>query len=404
MPTTVLRARRLLDVEGGTLLLDHDVAFDGDTIVGVGEGLQGDEVIELGDCTLLPGFFDMHVHLSGFRTYGESRFLPERDVLAVRAAQDCEALLRAGFTTVRDCGSTIALNLRDLVADGTIAGPRIFAAGPVLCQTGGHSEPHHLPIEQARRDPESRVADGPWECRRAVREAVRAGADHIKICTTGGIASERNGPHDTHFTPEEIEAIVDEAHRLGRKVAAHAQGTAGVLAAVRAGVDSIEHGYYLDDECVREMAGRGTVYVPTFDLKTVFERMVQDRHDMPEWRLAKQREAMKAMSASLHLARKAGVLMATGSDYYGPPLRGHGDNADEPIAWVADGVPEIEALQALTASSARALELEHKTGALRPGLWADVVAVAGNPLEDITALRRVRLVVKAGAVHRPRAA
>jgi imidazolonepropionase-like amidohydrolase len=400
MTTTVVRADRLLDVATGQVLLDQGVAFNGRLITAIGPDLQGDHVIELGNRTLLPGFFDLHLHLTGLREYSEERNLPARDVLAIRGAQDCERLLSAGFTTVRDCGSTLALSLRNLVADGTIVGPRIYAAGPVICQTGGHADAHHLPLDQARRDPESVIADGPWSCRAAVREAVRAGADHIKICTTGGIGSERDHPNDAHFTQEEIEAIVDEAHRLGRKVASHAQGTVGVLAAVRAGVDTIEHGYYLDEVCVKEMAARGTVYVPTFDLKTFFERTSKDSHGLPEWRLKKQREAMKAMSASLHLARDAGILIATGSDYYGPPLRAHGDNADEPIAMVADGVPAIEAIQSLTVNSSRALDLEDLTGTLAAGKWADIVAVDGNPLEDISALRRVVLVVKEGRVHR----
>jgi imidazolonepropionase-like amidohydrolase len=216
---------------------------------------------------------------------------------AVRAAQDREALLAAGFTTVRDCGSAIALNLRDLVVEGTIPGPRIYAAGPVICQTGGHADAHHLPLDLARAQPDSLIADGPWACRQAVREAVRAGADFIKICTTGGVSSERDHPNDAHFTAEEIAAIVDEAYRLGRRVASHAQGKAGVLTAVLAGVDSIEHGYYLDDECVAEMAARGTFYVPTFDLRA-FQRTVDGGHGLPEWRLRKQRDAIAAMGPS----------------------------------------------------------------------------------------------------------
>ncbi|GLW10034.1 Xaa-Pro dipeptidase [Microtetraspora sp. NBRC 13810] len=399
MKTTVVRAARLFDAIEGVILKDVDVAVRGDVIAEVGPGLRGDEVIDLGDRTLLPGFLDVHMHLTGMRSYAEARHLPPRETLAVRAAQDCAALLAAGFTTVRDCGSGIALNLRDLVADGTIPGPRIHAAGPVICQTGGHADAHHLPLDLARAQPDSLIADGPWACRQAVREAVRAGADFIKICTTGGVSSERDHPNDAHFTPEEIAAIVDEAHRLGRRVASHAQGRAGVLAAVLAGVDSIEHGYYLDDECVAEMAARGTFYVPTFDLRTFFQKTIDGGHGLPEWRLRKQREAIAAMGPSLLKAHEAGVLIATGSDYLGTPLRAHGDNADEPIALVGGGLPAAEALRALTVNAATVIGVEDRAGSLQPGRWADLVAVDGDPLADIEALRAVTFVMKDGRVH-----
>ncbi|GAA0986721.1 amidohydrolase family protein [Acrocarpospora macrocephala] len=397
----MVRAARLLDVIEGTMLKDVDVAVRGDVIAEIGPGLRGDEVIDLGDRTLLPGFLDVHMHLTGLRSYAEERQLPDREILAVRAAQDCRALLSAGFTTVRDCGSAIALNLRGLVADGTIPGPRIYAAGPAICQTGGHADAHHLPLAVARAQPDSLIADGPWACRQAVREAIRAGADFIKICTTGGVSSERDHPNDAHFTPEEIAAIVEEAHRLGRRVASHAQGRAGVLAAVRAGVDSIEHGYYLDEECVAEMAARGTFYVPTFDLRTFFQRTIEGGHGLPEWRTRKQREAIAAMGRSLLLAHEAGVLIATGSDYYGPPLRAHGANADEPIALARGGLPPIEALRALTVNAATVLGVEDRAGSLAPGRWADLVAVDGDPLADIESLRAVAFVMKAGQEHPP---
>ncbi|MFG1704198.1 amidohydrolase family protein [Nonomuraea sp. M3C6] len=397
MTITVLRAARVLDVMRGVLREGVDVAVRDGTIVAVGPGLDGDSTLDLGDTSLLPGFFDVHLHLTGLRSYDEGR-LPDRETAAVRAAKDCAALLAAGFTTVRDCGSAIALTLRPLVADGTIPGPRIFAAGPAICQTGGHADTHHLPLEEVRRQPDALIADGPWQCRQAVRQAIRAGADFIKICTTGGVGTERDHPQDAHFTPEEITAIVEEAHRLGRRVAAHAQGTAGVRAAVLAGVDSIEHGYYLDEECVAEMRERGTFYVPTFALKTFFERTSEGGHGLPEWRLRKQREVVGAMSASLKLARAAGLTIATGSDYYGPPLRRHGDNADEPISMVRDGMPPADALRALTLHGAQVLGLADQAGSIEPGKRADLVAVGGDPLRDIEALRRVGFVIQGGNV------
>lgn len=360
----------------------------------------GARVIELGDRTLLPGLIDAHAHVCGRRTYGSWEELQTpRELLALRAAEDCAKLLRAGFTTVRDCGGTIPFALQPAIEEGAVPGPRLVAAGPMISQTGGHADEHSLDWHAARQLPDGLIVDGPDECRQAVRRAVRAGASFIKICTTGGIGSERDEPDDEHFTRAEIEAIVDEAHRLRRRVASHAQGKGGILNAVRAGVDCIEHAYWLDEECVDEMERRGTHLVPTLYLVEVFERALSDPTGMPSWRLRKQPPAIGAMKAAFALARESRLTIAAGPDSFGPPGRAHGDNADEAITMASHGMPAAAALRAATIGGATVLGSEGEIGSLEAGKRADVIAVAGDPTSDIRALRRVELVMRAGALH-----
>lgn len=402
-PSLALRAALLIDAVSPEPLRDGVVLVENGTITAVGPAErvpvpQDAERIDLGERTLMPGMMDVHVHLSGSRSYNEAA--TERDLLVLRAAEDGRTLLDAGFTTVRDVGSMIALSLRRAIADGVIVGPRIYAAGPIISQTGGHADAHHLPIEEARRRRNAIIADGPDQCRQAVRQAIRAGADLIKICTTGGVGSMMDDPEDEHFTADEIAAIVDEAHRARRRVASHAQGKAGILAAVRGGVDSIEHGYYLDEECAAEMHERGTFFVPTLALVEVYKRAVANPHDMPPWRLRKQQAAIPAIERAFPLACRSGLTIATGSDYSGSPLRRHGDNADEPITMVQHGMQPLEAIHAATIQSARVIGVEQLVGSLEPGMQADVIALAGDPLADISALRRVDFVMQGGRIHR----
>jgi imidazolonepropionase-like amidohydrolase len=398
-----LHATLVIDAVSPEPLRDGVVLVEDGTITDIGPAdrvsVPNDAVrIELGERTLLPGMMDVHVHLSGSRSYNEAA--TPQDLLVLRAAEDCCRLIDAGFTTVRDVGSMIALSLRRAIADGVITGPRIYAAGPIISQTGGHGDAHHLPLEEARRRRNAIIADGPDQCRQAVRQAVRAGADLIKICTTGGVGSMMDDPEDEHFTAEEIAAIVDEAHRARRRVASHAQGKAGILAAVRGGVDSIEHGYYLDEECAAEMRERGTHFVPTLALVEVYKRAVANPHDMPPWRLRKQQAAIPAIEREFPLACRSGLTVATGSDYSGSPLRRHGDNADEPITMVQHGLAPLEAIRAATIQSARIIGVENSVGSLEPGKQADLIALDGDPLTDINALRRVAFVMQAGRVHR----
>jgi imidazolonepropionase-like amidohydrolase len=400
-----IRADRLVDVVNRDVIQDGIVVVAGDTVESVGPAagaaLAPDTVLyELGDRTVLPGLVDAHLHLTGLRSYAaaENHVVP-RDVLLLRASEDCRRLLDAGFTTVRDAGGVFALHLKRAIDEGTIPGPRLRAAGPVICQTGGHSDVHYRPLEEVRQSENTIIADGVVECRQAVRLAIRAGADLIKICTTGGIGSEKDHPEDQHFTDEEIAALVDEAHRAGRRVAAHAQGAKGVLNAVRGGVDSIEHGYFLDEECAEAMLERGTHFVPTFALVEFFQTTLAGPADLPEWRLSKQRIAIDAMKRAFALAREVDLPMGAGTDYVGVPLRAHGDNADEPITMARYGLDPIDAIAVATIGSARAMGLEALVGSLEVGKAADVIAVEGDPTSVIEALRRVSFVMKAGTVY-----
>jgi imidazolonepropionase-like amidohydrolase len=345
----------------------------------------GARTVDFGEAaTVVPGLIDCHVHLSGSRQYGWEPVSTHQR--AARAVADLGRLLRAGYTTVRDVGGAIALGLREAVVEGSVPGPRILAAGPILSQTGGHADVHSLPLDWAMALEDSILADGPDAVRRAVRRVCRLNADLVKICTTGGVGSEFDSPHDAHYTLEEIRAIVDEAHRLGRRVAAHAQGARGVQNAVEAGVDTIEHGYYLDDSAIEAMLRHGTVFVPTFVLARVYRDTLDAGTDMPAHRRRKQAEALDAMAASLRLAHDAGVPIASGSDFAGMPMREHGANAGDVVALAEAGLGAEGALLAATATAARALGVDDQVGRIAPGLDADMAVFAGDPLADPTAL------------------
>lgn len=408
---TLIKAGLLLDGNGGGPLHRPVVVVEKDRIVDVLagngpdlSGSQNGDVIDLGGMTLMPGMWDVHSHITGTRGYSAAdSVVTPHDLRVLRAAEDCSKMLHAGITSTRDCGSTIALSLARAIKEGTIPGPNIWACGRIITQTGGHGDAHFLPIEVVQESPDSmaRLADGPDECRRAVREMLRLGADFIKTATSGGVGSEKSHPLEERYTPPEIEAITSEAHRFGRRVASHAQGAPGVKNAIRNGVDTIEHGYYIDDECIGLMLDRGTFYVPTIALLEVFKASVQRPLDMPPWRLRKQLECMEVMEKSFRRAYEAGVRIATGPDYFGAPMRAHGDNADEVIAMVRYGMSPNDAIVATTRTSAECVGVEADYGTVAKGKVADLIAIDGNPLTDIGLVKAgVRFVMKGGRVFR----
>ena len=402
--TTLVRAAFLFDGLGPPIA-DGAVLVDDDRVIAAGPAVEivappAAATIDLGDRAILPGLIDAHIHFQGRRP--GSGELPDRPLDALRAAADARSVLASGFTTVRDCGSANGIALRRAIAEGDVEGPRILAAGPTISQTGGHADWHSLPYELLPYfDDDALIVDGVDECRRAVRRAVRAGADLVKICTTGGVGSERDHMLDEHFTPAEIETIVDEAHRLGRRVAAHAQGKGGILNAVQAGVDTIEHGYFLDEECVELMLARGTGFVPTFGLIEFFRRTLAEPGDLPAWRIEKQRQCIDAMERSFPLAAAAGIPIATGSDDYGIKGRELGRSVEELVAMVrSGGVDPIQVLRYATSGGARLLGLEGEVGVLTAGAAADLVAVDGRPWDRIEAVRDVAFVMRGGRVVR----
>jgi imidazolonepropionase-like amidohydrolase len=402
--TVLLRARHLFDGVRAPMT-DGAILVDADRIVAVGRASEvdvppGADVVDLGDRALLPGLIDAHIHLTGDRDYTPAFPRPALD--ALRAAADARRVLESGFTTVRDCGSGVAIDLRTAIEEGTAIGPRILAAGAPLSQTGGHSDWHALPHDLLPRFRDhAHVVDGVEECRKAVRLVVRSGADLVKICTTGGVGSERDHMTDEHFSMDEIRVVVEEAHRARRRVAAHAQGKSGVLNAVRAGVDSVEHGYFIDEECVDAMLERGTALVPTFGLIETFRRSLEDATGLPPWRARKQRQCIDAMAISFPLAARAGVPIATGSDDFGAPGRELGRSAEELVAMVSSGgIAPLDVLRYATTGGARVLGLEDEVGLLAEGRLADVIAVDGRPWERIESVRDVAFVMHGGTVVR----
>jgi len=360
------------------------------------------EVIDVGGMTIMPGLIDAHMHFMGTRTHRlEEYFVIPEQVRLLRCVRDAEALLEAGFTTVKDCGGTNGLYLKMAIKEGSVRGPRVLAAGHVLSQTFGHGDIHFLPIEWVRQKIPT-ICDGVDECRRAARYALREGADFIKICATGGVLSMRDRPEHTQFSFDEIRAIVEEARKVGTFVSAHAQGTEGIKIAIAAGVKTIDHGIYLDEEAIRMMKERGVILVPT--LSIAYQIVTKGKEaGIIEWGVRKATEAFEHHLKSVKMAYEAGVKIATGTDFGGPPLWKMGTNAMELELLVEKaGFKPIDAIVSATKIAAEACGLADKIGTIEAGNMADIIVVNGNPLEDIKVLRKVdniRLVMKEGKIE-----
>jgi len=397
---TILRAGRVLNVHTGELKTNQAIVIEGDKIVQLASSSEikagpGDTTIDLPDATLLPGLIDMHTHLTfdlnslGYQGLGIST---ARE--ALHGARNARRTLEAGFTTVRNLGafdySDIAL--RDAINDGDVIGPRIVASGPALGITGGHCDENLLP--PAFHFQAGGVADGIEAVQHKVREVIKYGADVIKICATGGVLSKGDDPNASQYTLEEMKAIVADAHRLGRKVAAHAHGAEGVRWASEAGVDSIEHGHLMDDASIATVKKNGTYVVPTLYLMD-WHRENAARTNMPDF-MRKKMEAVSAQGQkNLKRAFEAGVKVAFGTDAAVYP---HGLNAHEFSVYVRLGMTPIQAIRTATLNAADLLGWSDKVGSIEPGKWADLVAVDGDPLADVTTLQQVKFVMKGGEV------
>lgn len=364
---------------------------------------EGPPRIDLTGLTLMPGLIDTHVHLLGQRTMDnrDMTFVGE-GLRAVRATADMGRLLQAGITTVRDCGSYTALALKVAVNEGTIPGPRVVACGRFIERTGGADDAPYMPVAWAQEGGPwaPRLADGPDEVRKAVREQLRAGADWIKTCTTGAVTTQvLSNPNILEWSDAEIFALVEEAHRLGARVAVHAHANAGIGLAIAAGADSIEHGTYLDDETAQLMADRGMYLVPTCFVSHAIANHGAE-YGTPDWVITKIREIMVARRASIAAAMKYGVPIAMGTDIGGQNLMPHGRNAEELALLVSYGLSNADALVAATLGAARCIGLEDEIGSIAEGKVADLIAVEGDPLRDIHAVERVKFVMKDGNVVR----
>lgn len=406
--TLVIKAALLIDGTGGPPMRDGAVVVENDRIVAVGPLAAltfpaGTRVIDLGDATLMPGFIDAHTHIIG-RVLGDpdGQYSGVRDYAsfgAMLGVRNAQRTLLAGFTTIRNVGANNFddMALRKAINEGWVEGPRMVAAGHGLGITGGHCDENGFRPGLADGDIKSGIADGPAEVRAAVRYQVKYGADVIKTCATGGVLSEGDAVGATQYTFEEMKAMVDEAHKLERKVAAHAHGSEGIKIATRAGVASIEHGSFLDAEGARMMAERGTFLVPTLMAGETVERLAKNGV-LKGFRAEKALAAAAAMRNALKIAVANRVPVALGTDAGVIP---HGTNAREFILMVEwGGMQPMDAIVAGTMSGARLLGMDKTLGSLAPGKLADIVAVSGDPLKDIRRMENVVFVMKNGMVYK----
>ena len=395
----VVHAGHALDVKSGKVLSDQTFIIEDGKIVSAGPSTEtkapADAVrIELPNATVLPGLIDAHTHLTYEPRFGYEELGVSVVRSALTGAKNARVTLEAGFTTVRNVGaegySDVAL--RDAINAGDVPGPRMLVSGPALGITGGHCDNNLLPFDyHATGDG---VADGIAAVQHKVRENIKYGSDLIKICATGGVLSKGDDPQASQYTLEEMKAIVADAHRLGRKVAAHAHGAQGILWASEAGVDSIEHGSYIDDAGIAEMKKNGTYLVPTLYLGDWFLENAERNH-VPDFLLGKAKTVMPIARKNIAHAFASGVKVAFGTDAAVYP---HGLNAHEFAVMVKLGLTPLQAIQAATMNAADLLGWQGKVGSLEPGTWADIVAVDGDPLKDVTTLERVKFVMKGGDV------
>jgi imidazolonepropionase-like amidohydrolase len=400
----VLEAARLFDAVSGKVVEHGMIVIAGTKIQAVGSNLpipDGSRVIDLGDATLLPGFIDAHVHLSsesGPHWYhdwfdGIMRFPAEQ---ALYGAHYAKATLEAGVTTVRDLGSSdyISLGLRNAIDAGQIPGPRMLVANYAIGSTGGHADQDPVPPQRiAVAGPIQGVCNGPEECRAAVRYQIKFGANVIKFMPSGGVLSLSDPVDNPQLTQEEMNAIVGEAHSWGRKAAAHCHGDRAAKMAIAAGVDSIEHGSFLKDDTLQEMKAKHVYLVAT-----LFAGAWVGEHadKFPPAIAVKARAAAAQMQQTFQHAVKIGVPLALGTDAGVEP---HGLNANEFSLMTKNGLPAVQALLAGTANGAELLGMADRIGTLSPGKFADIVAVAGNPLTDMHATEHPVLVMKEGIVY-----
>ena len=402
---TIVHCGVLIDGKSDNTSKVMSVLIDKGTIIDVLEGYMdpgtGDTAIDLNSYTVLPGLMDMHTHLSGEsnpKKYME-RFTLDLDDYAYQSIRFAERTLMAGFTTVRDLGGPVNTSLRDAIKKGYLVGPRIFSAGKSLATTGGHADPTNGMKFKLMGDPgpAEGVVNGTPDARKAVRQRYKNGADLIKITATGGVLSVAKSGENPQFKEDEIRAIVETAADYDMHVAAHAHGAEGMKRAVRAGVRSIEHGTLMDDETMDLMIERGTYYVPTISAgEFVAEKATIDGY-YPEIIRPKAAKIGPQIKNTFQKAHQAGVKIAFGTD---SGVSYHGENAKEFLYMVEGGMAPMAAIQSATKVAAELLGIEDALGTIEVGKTADIIAVKGNPIKDISALRDVVFVMKNGVVYK----
>ncbi len=404
---TLIHAGRLIDGTAGGPRERVTVVVDGDRIRSIDAGFSapgsGDQVIDLSAGTVLPGFMDMHVHLTD-----ETSPTSEIDSIKKGEADEAydsvvyaERTLLAGFTTVRNLGDrwNLSIALRRAIAAGKVRGPRIFTAGRAIGSLGGHADATNsfgpfLTSNDSRLDTTCNGADG---CREAVRQRYKDGADSIKIMATGGVLSIEKSGSGPQFTDEEIASIVATAHDYGMKVAAHAHGAEGIKRAVRNGIDSIEHGTFMDDECIRLMKEHGTYYVPTISAGRFVYEKAQDPGYFPAIIRPKALEVGPQIQKTFARAWKAGVTIMFGTDTGVGP---HGGNGKEFGYMVEAGMPVLDAIRSATMVPAKYLGIDDRLGSIEAGKVADIVGVPGDPVTDVHTLEHVSFVMKEGVIYK----
>lgn len=404
---TIVHAGLLIDGRNDIPLKEMTIIIEGNRISKVVKGFQkptsNDTLIDLKDYTVMPGLMDMHTHLMSQHSkdsYTEKFFMDESDY-ALRSTVYARATLLAGFTTVRDLGDNgiNSIALRKAINEGWVTGPRIYTAGKSIATTGGHADPSNGLKGDYRRDPGpvEGVINGPDEGRKAVRQRYKDGADLIKLTATGGVLSLAASGQSPQFTPEELKAIVETAKDYSMSVAVHAHGTEGMKRAVLAGVDSIEHGTYMTEEVMELMKDRGTYWVPTNMAGEWVGKKAQEDGYFPEIVRPKAAAIGPTMKSTFARGYKAGVKIAFGTDSGVSP---HGENAHEFELMVEGGMPPMKAIQSATLEGSRLLRIEDKLGTIEAEKLADIVAVKGNPLDDIKLMKEVAFVMKDGKTYK----
>jgi imidazolonepropionase-like amidohydrolase len=401
MTRTVLHGGRIFDGTGSPIA-GGDVVIEDSLIADVGVGLDGDEQIDVSGSTLLPGLFDCHVHVTMSGISLMRALQSPFSYQYFEAVQNLSATLDCGITTVRDAGGA-DLGVQRAVADGLIGGPRLRIAITILSQTAGHGDgwlPSGIVLDVADPGRPPGIVDGPDEMRKRVRELVRAGANVIKVCTSGGVLSPGDSPRHAHFRADELDVLVTEATAAGLPVMAHAQATDGIKAAIRAGIQSIEHGIYLDDEAIAMMLEAGTWLVPTLSAPASVIDAAKNGVQLPDGVLAKAEAVVEAHNASFAAAVAAGVKIAMGTDSGVTP---HGSNLGELALMAAGGMAPADVLVAATRSAAELVGVAADSGTLVPGKRADIVVVDGDPFDFADLKDNIRSVYQGGSKVRDQA-
>ena len=403
---TLLHVGNLIDVESGEMAKAMTVTIAGNEIKSVTKGYakpkKNDNVINLKSSFVLPGFMDMHVHLAQeYVPKAERPTKSEPEFRALFAANAATKTLMAGFTSVRNLGDggmeTIAL--REAITQGLIVGPRIFTSGKTIATSGGHGDPSNgrSKADYSPPSPEDGVIDSPDEAIKAVRQRYKDGADGIKITATGGVLSVAKSGENPQFTDSELAAVIQTANDYGLLTAAYAHGKEGMRRAVSAGINSIEHGTYMDQEIMALMKSKGTYYVPTIMAGNWVAEKAKIPNFFPALVKPKAEKIGPQIEATFSAAYKAGVKIAFGTD---SGVSAHGDNWQEFILMTNGGMPNSIALKSATIESAKLLRMESRLGQIKPGMLADIIAMSKNPIDDITAVSDIGFIMKDGVVFK----